>query len=113
MSKIADIIIPHHNCHHYLKTCLDLLPFDREELKKHNYISTMSLIRAEDFSGFDEKIKRLQDWDLWLTMIEQGKTGVYCGKRIFSTKKGTEHKITAGYEDYKKAYDIIKRKHNL
>jgi glycosyltransferase involved in cell wall biosynthesis len=51
--------------------------FDAEALKKNNYIPTMSLIRSVDFVKFDESVKRFQDWDLWLSMLEQGKRGVY------------------------------------
>lgn len=51
--------------------------FDPQELRKGNYISTMSLIRASSFPGFDESLDRLQDWDLFLTIIENGGTGVY------------------------------------
>lgn len=57
--------------------------FDAERLKKYNYISTMSLIRRADFAGFDENLKRFQDWDLWLTMAEQGKTGIFVPEFLF------------------------------
>lgn len=60
--------------------------FDPELLKRHNYISTMSVIRSKDFPGFDESIKRLQDWDLWLNLlINHNKIGVNCGKVVFHT----------------------------
>lgn len=52
-------------------------PFDPVRLKKHNYIHTGSLIRREKFPGFDETLKRFQDWDLWLTMLERGAIGVW------------------------------------
>ena len=54
-----------------------LWPFDAERLKTHNYIQTGSLIRRERFPGFDESLKRFQDWDLWLTMLEKGDRGVW------------------------------------
>ena len=57
--------------------------FDGAALKKINYISTMSLIRREDFVGFDESLKRFQDWDLWLTLLEKGKIGVYIPESLF------------------------------
>lgn len=59
--------------------------FDLEILKTYNYISTMSLIRRDEFEGFDEEVKRYQDWDLWLTMAEAGKTGVYVDAMMFKT----------------------------
>lgn len=58
-------------------------PFSIEALRKENYIHTTSLIKREDFSRFDESLKRFQDWDLWLTMAEQGKAGVYVNKECF------------------------------
>jgi glycosyltransferase involved in cell wall biosynthesis len=52
------------------------IPFNGERLKQGNYISTMSLIRREAFPRFDESLKRLQDWDLWLTMLGKGHEGI-------------------------------------
>lgn len=51
------------------------LQYSKEQLYKMNFIHTTSLIRRSDFPGFDENVKRLQDWDLWLTMAKQGKQG--------------------------------------
>ncbi len=106
-------------------------PFDEKELKKRNYISTMSLIRSKDFPGFDEKLNKFQDWDLWLTMLERGKKGIFVPIilfRSYTDKKGISKwfprffykipwqkfgiKIKA-LEDYKKARGIIIRKHKL
>ena len=54
--------------------------FDGQALKKVNYIHTSSLIRRDDFPGFDQAILRFQDWDLWLTMLENSKVGVFVPK---------------------------------
>ncbi len=55
-----------------------------ERLRQANYIHTSSLIRAKDFFGFDERIKRLQDWDIWLTFLARGKKGVLVPEELFS-----------------------------
>lgn len=83
------------------------------KLYQHNYISTMSMVRTKDHPGFDENIKRLQDWDVWLTMASQNKIGKYINKKIFSTiyhNNGITNDSVLTYHD---AVDIIKEKHNL
>lgn len=91
--------------------------FNTDALRQGNFISTMSLIRRKDFpeSGFDENIKRLQDWDLWLTMLEQGKIGVNCNKILFSTaiREGISCGKTIPKEGYEEAIRIVKTKHGL
>lgn len=66
-----------------------LWPFDAEKLKLMNYIHTTSLIRREVFPGFDESLTRFQDWDLWLTLLEQGKRGIWASHEVlFSVAAG-------------------------
>jgi len=87
--------------------------FSSHDLWKWNYISTMSLIRKRDFPKFDESLKRFQDWDLWLTMLNNGKEGVYCGENLFSTK--LREGITFGKDalDPTDARKIIIEKHSI
>lgn len=76
----------------------DLFDFNASKLQTSNYISMMSLIRRTAFPGFDESIQRLQDWDLWLTMLERGQTGTWVPARLFSAsigKQGISRKIQA------------------
>lgn len=108
-----------------------LFPFDEGRLKKMPYIPTTSLVRRKDFLGFDEKLKKFQDWDLWLTMLEQNKKGLWISEALFKAqprKSGMSHwlpkiflkipwerfgfKILA-VERYKEAKEIIKKKHGL
>ncbi len=63
-------------------------PFDANCLRKVNFITTISLIRREDFPGFDESIIKFQDWDLWLTMLQKNKTGVYVPEYLFLVERG-------------------------
>jgi glycosyltransferase involved in cell wall biosynthesis len=87
-------------------------PFDPDRLRYSNYISTMTVIRAKDFPGFDETLKRYQDWDLWLTMLASGKAGAYCGEVIFETRL-RHNGITHASIPIAEAREAIKRKHNL
>jgi len=85
--------------------------FDAETLEDHNYISTMCLIRKADFEevgGFDESIERFQDWDLWLTMLKNSKTGVWCREIIFETKSRLALPDPIRYEELKQ---IVKQKY--
>jgi len=49
------------------------LDYDYEKLIFGNYISLPSLIRRENFIGFDEEINRFQDWEAWITLLKNGK----------------------------------------
>jgi glycosyltransferase involved in cell wall biosynthesis len=62
-----------------------LFDFDAEKLRQMPYIHSSSLIRREHFpkSGWDERIKRLQDWDLWLTMLNEKHAGVWIDQTLF------------------------------
>jgi len=60
--------------------------FDAQALKQVNYIDTTSLIRRVDLSPapWDESLKRFQDWDLWLGLLTQGKTGVFVPEVLYT-----------------------------
>ena len=102
-----------------------LWPFDAKKLKQMPYIHTTSLIRKEHFPNWDEKIKRLQDWDLWLTMLEQSRIGVWIDQILFKVQTGGTisnwlPKLTykllpflPSVKKYKHVVKIIKQKHNL
>jgi glycosyltransferase involved in cell wall biosynthesis len=102
-----------------------LWEFDAKKLKIMPYIHTSSLIRRKDFPGFDEKIKRLQDWDLWLAMLENNKTGIWIDELLFTVKSGGTMSawlpsfayrllpFLPSVKKYKKSVEIIKNKHNL
>lgn len=84
-------------------------PFSIDAIKKANYINTTSLIRRAAFPGFDPSIRRLQDWDLWLTMIGRGSVGRYIREYLFELWS-----IDAGVtemESFADAYEAIVRKH--
>lgn len=63
-------------------------PFDAARLRREPYINTHALIRRQHFPGFDETLKRFQDWDLWLTMLEQKHEGVWIDEVLFTVQPG-------------------------
>jgi len=102
-------------------------PFSPEKLKSGPCIHTMSLIRREAFpkTGWDESIKKLQDWDLYLMMLKNGHAGIWVDKILFKIKPGGTisswlpsfaYKLLpflSEVKKYKKAVNIVKAKHSL
>lgn len=109
------------------KKLFKLHAFDEEKLKKEPYIHTMSLIKREDFpkEAWDENIKKFQDWDLWLTMLKNGKKGLFIDQVLFYVSPGGTisswlpsfayryFKFLPQVRKYNKALEIIKQKHGL
>lgn len=101
--------------------------FDQERLQREPYIHTMSLIRRSDFpeTGWDESIKKFQDWDLWLTMLAQNKHGVFIPQALFTVSPGGTISswlpsfayqllpFLPAVKKYQAALKIIKEKHGL
>lgn len=101
--------------------------FDPVELRRAPYIHTMALIRGVDFpsGGWDESIKKFQDWDLWLTMLENNKVGIFVDQILFTVAPGGTisswlpsfaYKLfpfLPNVKKYKKAMAVIYTKHNL
>lgn len=101
-----------------------LWPFSADRLRGMPYIHTTSLIRREHFPGFDVRLRRFQDWDLWLTMLSRGQTGVFVQRVLFSVAPGgtmskwlpkSIYKIPflPSVRAYRQAEQVIKKKHNL
>ena len=102
-------------------------PFEAEYLKKENFIITMSLLRRDLFPGFDESLRRFQDWDLWLTLLGQGVTGIFIPEVLFEVvtegRKGMSNWIPKIFyklpwkipavRRYEEAKNIVIKKHGL
>ncbi|MDD2757893.1 MAG: glycosyltransferase family A protein [Patescibacteria group bacterium] len=101
--------------------------FDASALKQNNYIDVTSLIRRRDFGGFDESLKRFQDWDLWLTLLAKNKTGIFVPeilyKKIVGRRAGISRWLPGfvyllpwkifGLKEFEAAKQIVARKHGL
>lgn len=102
--------------------------FDFERLKQDNFIHTTALIRRDAFVGFDTSLKRFQDWDLWLSMAEEGHKGAYVPSNLFRVnhqfgRSGMSAWVPSFFfklpwkikrvRDYEEAKNVIKQKHSL
>lgn len=86
-------------------------PWNAGELQRGNYVSNMSMIRRVDFPGCDERLKRLVDWDMWLTLADRGKSGVYIPEVLYHAYY-LDHGITAGAGGtYEAAAKLVREKH--
>jgi glycosyltransferase involved in cell wall biosynthesis len=104
-----------------------LWPYSEIKLKQMPYINTCSLIRREYFPGFDENLKRFQDWDLWLALAESGRSGVWVDKILYQVNTAGAQTMSRwlpslaykllpflpSVRKYNLAKEIIKKKHNL
>jgi glycosyltransferase involved in cell wall biosynthesis len=104
-----------------------LWPFDAEKLKQMPYINTNSLIkrRAMPEDGWDENLKRFQDWDLFLRIVKNGYTGVWLPEILFkiipagiisSWLPKITYKLpwrSRNVKEYSQAMQKIKQKHNI
>lgn len=86
--------------------------FDPERLRVESYISIVSLMRKEVFPGFDESVRRMQDWDLWLTVVGRGVKGVYIAEPLYENYHFDPKCITMT-ENLCDALTKIKAKHHL
>jgi glycosyltransferase involved in cell wall biosynthesis len=106
-------------------------PFDADALKRRNFIHTSSLMRRESFPGFDETLKKFQDWDLWLTMAERGAKGIWIDQELFRIeprKQGMSRWmpriaywipwqklgfVPKDIANYREAEEIVRKKHGI
>lgn len=83
--------------------------FAPELLKKANYIDVTSLMRRADFLGFDESLKKFQDWDLWLAMLEKNKTGVFVPEVLYKKVVGNRRGISSWLPRFLYKFSGLKR----
>jgi len=60
--------------------------FSIERLRKDNFISLTSLMRRSLFGGFDENIRRLQDWDAWLSLLKKDSDAKHIAWPLFHAR---------------------------
>jgi glycosyltransferase involved in cell wall biosynthesis len=70
------------------KPPLNFNPTDTEIFNYCHCISTMSLIKAKAFfsiGGFDDKLRRFEDWDLFIRLFKANFYPVFVDKILFTT----------------------------
>lgn len=84
-----------------------------EALLPGNFISTQTaLIRADQLGGetaFDERLPRLQDWDLWLTLATKGRFAFL--PAVLVRQHLSDDSITRDAQAYFDALELILAKH--
>ena len=90
-------------------------PFNIERLTDGNYISCTALVRRsvyETSPGFDESLRWFSDWDYWLSVVENGHTGVLVPEFLFYYRR---HPTSVGKQTSDAAKDaaliVVQRKH--
>jgi hypothetical protein len=86
--------------------------FDSELLRHTNYIDAVSLVRTSACPDWDPALRSLQDWDLWLTMLDRGHSGVHIPEVLFETidrKDSITRKFSR--ENYSEALADVRSKH--
>jgi glycosyltransferase involved in cell wall biosynthesis len=88
--------------------------FDPYFLKINNYIDGNFPMKREIFPQWDESLKSLQDWDMWLTIVEKGHKGHFIPRKYFFEKEYPKPgSISAmGSEHYLERREIVMKKHN-
>lgn len=107
-NKQCDWVYCNFNVGHQKRSFCEFNPL---ELTKRSLCSTMSLIRHSANPTFDVNLKRLQDWDMFLTLSEQGKRGVWINKFLFSAVDRPG--ITRNSISWNEAMIPLKRKHKI
>jgi glycosyltransferase involved in cell wall biosynthesis len=89
-------------------------PFDDYQITCGNYIATMFPMRRGIFPGFDESLKSLQDWDMWLTVTEKGHKGYYLEGKAFTTEMRDGISSEGCHpKEWLNRYNTVRNKHNI
>ncbi|MBW2647309.1 MAG: glycosyltransferase family 2 protein, partial [Deltaproteobacteria bacterium] len=85
--------------------------FDMEALTYSNFISLPALIRKKGFRGFDERIRRMQDWDAWLSYLTNNADAKRVAQPLFYYRFHGQNKTVKENEYIERLKILVK--HNL
>lgn len=89
--------------------------FDAYALTCNNFITGNSPIKKEAWVPQDETLKSLQDWDMWLTLSEQGSVGKYLPEFIsFKTEPVRIESVSHdSYVNWIERRNQVRNKHKI
>ncbi|WP_413314214.1 glycosyltransferase [Prochlorococcus sp. MIT 0703] len=93
--------------------------FNAKQLVKTNRIDACTLMKRslwQKCGGYDENLKALEDWDLWLTGMQKGMRAMYHPKPCFEYRVRENSMLQSHLANKKEHYqtiDYIKTKHGL
>lgn len=82
-----------------------------EYIKYFEFISSGSMVRSSAKPMFDTKMKRFEDWDLWITLDEKGHKGLFVDEVLFKTPKVREYKGAIQEPDHNEWIEKLYKKH--
>lgn len=91
-------------------------PFDPWLLRVNNYISGCFPIKRGKAPKWDTSLESLQDWDFWLTAVENGCKGLYLEGYAFKTEFPDKESISGKGctpENWLKRMDAVRHKHGI
>ncbi|MBN4073768.1 glycosyltransferase family 2 protein [bacterium AH-315-E07] len=84
-----------------------------DTLKTGNFIDTSSLIEKKYCTGFDEKLRRFQDWEMWINIYKTySKTGIYVPQTYFLSYL-LDSGITSNNNPPEESMQYIRKKHSI
>lgn len=89
--------------------------FDPYFLRVANYIDGNFPMRKEIYSGWDISLKSLQDWDLWLTIVEKGHKGYFMKDQYYFEKlmPGPGSISYDSHNNWDERVNTVKKKHGI
>ena len=89
--------------------------FDPYLLTVSNYIDTGNPLKrewVEKIGGWDESLKRWQDWDFWLRIVKAGAKGLKIDEITRETELPKPGNISS-QNNFEETYQIVRKKHGI